>query len=189
MKNIFGWLTQNQAWQKIGYLAVLGIAVYLILPQITALENSWQVLTSMTLWAVGLAFIAQILSYLGSGFLLQSILAIAHQKVSLWLNTLIVLGSYSIGMVAGGMIGSHGGDLSLDKRRQGQHGGRNTGQYFFASVQQHHAGTGLYFWVGSSDPGSQPDTSPVDRVRSDPADPGAYHRRHSPGGALPEPGY
>jgi uncharacterized membrane protein YbhN (UPF0104 family) len=37
---------------------------------------------------------------------LQSILAIAYQKVSLRRNTLIVLGSYSIGMVAGGMIGT-----------------------------------------------------------------------------------
>jgi uncharacterized protein (TIRG00374 family) len=106
LKNIFEGLTQNQAWQKIGILVVLGVAVHLILPQITALENSWQVLTSMALWAVGLAFIAQVLSYLGSGFLLQSILAIAHQKVSLWLNTLIVLGSTSIGMVAGGVLGS-----------------------------------------------------------------------------------
>ncbi len=106
MKNIIGWLTQNHAWKKIGYLAVLGIALYLILPQVTALKNSWQVLTSMALWAVGVAFIAQVLSYLGSGYMLQSILAIAHQKVSLWHNTLIVLGSYSIGMVAGGMIGT-----------------------------------------------------------------------------------
>jgi glycosyltransferase 2 family protein len=106
LKNIFGWLTQNHAWQKIGYLAVLGMALYLILPQITALENSLQVLKTMSWWAVGLSFISQIASYLGSGFLLQSILAIAHQKVSLWRNTLIVLGSYSIGMVAGGMIGT-----------------------------------------------------------------------------------
>jgi uncharacterized protein (TIRG00374 family) len=106
LKNIFGWLTKNHAWQKIGYLAVLGIALYLILPQIATLQNSWQVLTSMALWAVGLACIAQVISYLGSGYLLQCILAIAHQKVSLWLNTLIVLGSYSIGMVAGGMIGT-----------------------------------------------------------------------------------
>jgi uncharacterized protein (TIRG00374 family) len=89
-----------------GILVLFGVAMYLLLPQITALESSWQVLTSMTLWAVGLAFIAQVLSYLGSGLLLQSILAIAHQNVSLWLNTLIVLGSTSIGMVAGGMIGS-----------------------------------------------------------------------------------
>ena len=56
----------------------------------------------MTLWAVALAFIAQFFSYLGSGFQLQCILAIAHQKVSLWLSTLIVFGSTSVGMVAGG---------------------------------------------------------------------------------------
>ena len=87
-------------------LVVLGLAVYLILPQITALENSWQLLTSMYLWAVGLAFIAQVISYLASGFLLQSILAIAHQKMTLWLNTLIVFGSTSIGLVAGGTVGS-----------------------------------------------------------------------------------
>jgi len=87
-------------------LVVLGLAVYLILPQIAALKNSWKVLTSMYLWAVGLAFVAQVLSYLGSGVLLQSILAVAHQKVSLWLSTLIVLGSFSIGMVAGGTVGT-----------------------------------------------------------------------------------
>jgi uncharacterized membrane protein YbhN (UPF0104 family) len=106
MKYLFGLITQYRAWRKIGILAVLGVMVHLILPQITALENSWKVLTSLALWAVGLAFITQVLSYLGSGFLLQSILAIAHQKVSLWLNTLIVLGSTSIGMVAGGIVGS-----------------------------------------------------------------------------------
>ena len=106
MKKIFGLIKRYQAGKKLLVLVVLGAAVYLILPQIAALENSWQVLTSMSLWAVGLAFIAQGLSYLGSGFLLQSILALAHQKVSLWLNTLIVFGSTSIGMVAGGVIGS-----------------------------------------------------------------------------------
>jgi glycosyltransferase 2 family protein len=106
LENLSAWMTKYKVWQKVVVLAVLGLAVYLILPQITALENSWQVLTSMALWAVGLAFIAQVLSYLGSGFMLQSMLAIAHQKVSLWLNTLIVLGSYSIGMVAGGVVGS-----------------------------------------------------------------------------------
>ncbi len=55
---------------------------------------------------MGLALINQILSYVGSGFLLQSILDTAHQKVTLWRSTLIVLGSYSIGLVAGGTVGS-----------------------------------------------------------------------------------
>ncbi len=87
-------------------LLILGVAVYFILPEITELESSLNVLSSMALWAVGLAFGFQVLSYLGSGYLLQTILEIAHEKLSLWRNTLIVLGSYSIGMVAGGMVGT-----------------------------------------------------------------------------------
>jgi uncharacterized membrane protein YbhN (UPF0104 family) len=59
----------------------------------------------MFLWAVRLAFIAQILSYLSNDFLLQRILAIVHKKVLVWHNTLIVYGSYSIDMVTGGVIG------------------------------------------------------------------------------------
>jgi uncharacterized protein (TIRG00374 family) len=85
---------------------LIGAAVHWVLLQLADLKSSSQVLITMALWAVGLAFIAQVLSYLGSGFLLQSILASAHQKVTLWRSTLIVLGSYSIGMVAGGTVGS-----------------------------------------------------------------------------------
>jgi len=106
VKNFLGLISQKKVWQRIGLLALLGIAVHLILPQITDLENSWQVLISMTLWAVGLAFIAQVLSYLGSGFLLQKTLAIAHQIIPLTRSTLIVLGAASIGIVAGGTVGS-----------------------------------------------------------------------------------
>jgi glycosyltransferase 2 family protein len=130
LKNLFRWLTQNHAWQKIGYLVVIGVALYLILPQITVLENSWQVLKSMSLWAVGLAFIAQVLSYLGSGYMLQSILAITRQKVSLWLNTLIVLGSYSIGMVAGGMIGTTAVIYRWTSRGQGSMEGATLASIF-----------------------------------------------------------
>jgi uncharacterized membrane protein YbhN (UPF0104 family) len=106
LKSIFVLITQNQAWPKVGILVALGVAVHLVLLKITALGNSWLVLISLDLWAVGLAFIAQGLSYLGSGLLLQSILDIAHQKVSLWITTLIVFGSTSIGMVFGGTLAS-----------------------------------------------------------------------------------
>jgi uncharacterized membrane protein YbhN (UPF0104 family) len=106
MHALLEWLTQNRVWQKIATLIFIGIAVHLILPQITALENSWQVLISLRYWAVGLAFIAQFLSYLGNGYLLLCILAVTHQMISLWKSTLIVFGAASIGMVAGGMVGS-----------------------------------------------------------------------------------
>ena len=104
--NILGPFSQKQIVPRVGLLVFLGIAVYLLLPQITALENSWQVLLTMRLWAVGLAFLAQALSYLGSGYLLQKTLAIAYQGVSLMRSTLIVLGAASIAIVAGGTIGS-----------------------------------------------------------------------------------
>lgn len=74
--------------------------MHLILPQITALENSWQVLMKMALWAVGMAITVQALSYLGSGYLLQQTLAIAQQRLSLTRSTLIVLGAGSISLIA-----------------------------------------------------------------------------------------
>jgi uncharacterized protein (TIRG00374 family) len=109
----------HRPWQKIGLLAVLGLVVHLILPQITSLENSLQVLKTMILWAVGLACIAQVLSYLGSGYLLQSILAITRQRASLWGSTLMVLGAASIGMVAGGMVGSSAAIYNWTSKNKG----------------------------------------------------------------------
>jgi uncharacterized protein (TIRG00374 family) len=107
LKNLFtGYLMVHRPWQKLGILAILGVAVHLILPQITSLEHSWKVLIMLTPWAVGLAFIAQALSYLGSGYLLQTILSLARETINLVRSTLIVVGAASVGMVAGGMVGS-----------------------------------------------------------------------------------
>ena len=106
MKTLFAGLMHYRPLQKLGILAILGLAVHLILPQITSLEHSWKVLTTLTPWAVGLAFVAQALSYLGSGYMLQRILGLARQSVKLLHSTLIVLGAASVGMVAGGMVGS-----------------------------------------------------------------------------------
>lgn len=46
-------------------LNILGLAVLLILPQITTLEHSYQAIKGMLLWAVVLAVMAQVASYLG----------------------------------------------------------------------------------------------------------------------------
>jgi uncharacterized protein (TIRG00374 family) len=107
LNNLFAsYLKTHRPWQKLGVLAVLGLAVHLILPQITSLEHSWQVLKTLTPWAVGLAFLVQALSYLGSGYLLQTILGLTRQYIKLLHSTLIVMGAASVGMVAGGMVGS-----------------------------------------------------------------------------------
>ena len=63
-------------------LLLAGLAVHLILPQIATLERSLQVIKGMTWWAVGLAAGAQVVSYLGSGVLLQAIAAISGDRVT-----------------------------------------------------------------------------------------------------------
>jgi len=87
-------------------LLLLGLAVHLILPQIATLKRSVQVIKGMTWWAVGVAVGAQVLSYLGSGVLLQAIAAMTGDRLSVGRGTLITAGSYSIGLVGGGMVGS-----------------------------------------------------------------------------------
>lgn len=44
MKHLFADLMRFHPLRKIGALLILGVAVHLVLPQITALEHSWQVL-------------------------------------------------------------------------------------------------------------------------------------------------
>lgn len=92
-------------WRYIPILIILGLAVHLLVPQITTLANSWSVVQSMTWWAVALAVIAQTLSYLGSGYMLYAILDNNQQKLSMLKGTLITMASYSIGLVAGGWVG------------------------------------------------------------------------------------
>jgi uncharacterized membrane protein YbhN (UPF0104 family) len=87
-------------------LLLVGLAVHLLLPQIATLEHSLQVIKGMTWWAVGLAAGAQVLSYLGSGALLQAIAAMTGDRLSVVRGTLITVASYSVGLVVGGMVGS-----------------------------------------------------------------------------------
>lgn len=83
-----------------------GLAVHLLLPQITTFEHSLHVIRGMTWWAAGLAVVAQVLSYLGSGYLLQAIVAVVGQRLSVVRSTLIATAAYSVGLVAGGMVGN-----------------------------------------------------------------------------------
>jgi uncharacterized protein (TIRG00374 family) len=92
-------------WRYLPILLILGLAVHLLVPQITTLEKSWSVVKGMTWWAVALAVVAQAFSYLGSGFMLHAILGNNGQKLSLLKGSLITMAAYSIGLVAGGWVG------------------------------------------------------------------------------------
>ena len=87
-------------------LVLLGLGVHLILPQIASLKHSIQVIKDMIIWVVGLAMIAQVASYLGSGYLLKALVQLSGSSLSISRGAMIALASASFGMVAGGMVGS-----------------------------------------------------------------------------------
>ena len=98
--------TKPRLTRDLVLLVVLGLAVYVLLPQITALQKSLAVLQRMAWWAVGLAIAAQIVSYLGSGYMLQALVGLAGDRLRLLKGTAISTAAASFGMVAGGMVGS-----------------------------------------------------------------------------------
>ena len=87
-------------------LALAGLAVYWLAPQHTALEDLFDVIRVMSLGLVGLAGLAQIGSYLGSGYLLKVITDLGKARMSILRGTLITLGSASISVLPGGLVGS-----------------------------------------------------------------------------------
>jgi uncharacterized protein (TIRG00374 family) len=93
-------------WRYLPILILLGLAAYLLLPQIATLENSWSVVRHMIWWGVVLAAIAQAFSYLGSGFMLHAILDNDRHKLSMWRGALINMAAFSVGLVAGGWVGT-----------------------------------------------------------------------------------
>ncbi|WP_445475348.1 lysylphosphatidylglycerol synthase transmembrane domain-containing protein [Methanococcoides methylutens] len=82
------------------------MAVHIILPQFTTLENSVHVIRTMVLWAVLISVGAQIVSYFGSGYLLKETVAVTGQRLPLIWGVIITLAASSIALIAGGMVGN-----------------------------------------------------------------------------------
>jgi glycosyltransferase 2 family protein len=97
--------SKKHYWGYFPVLVILGLAVYILLPQIANLQNSWAVVKSMTWWAVGLAACAETISWLGNGIVIWAILDNRNHKLSIGKGSLIALGTLSISLVAGGGVG------------------------------------------------------------------------------------
>jgi uncharacterized protein (TIRG00374 family) len=87
-------------------LILLGLAVHLLIPQLTELEHSLEVVEQMRLWAVGLAILAQMLSYMGAGYLLHTASEVAGSRLTIRRGACITAGASAVGLVAVGMVGS-----------------------------------------------------------------------------------
>ncbi|MEL7645402.1 MAG: YbhN family protein [Anaerolineaceae bacterium] len=93
---------KKKFWQYLLILVVLGLAVNLLLPQISDLTRSWEVIKQMTWWAVGLAFVFLVLEYFSYGYCIHAIVNLHDKKLTTPKGTLIVMAATSVGLVAGG---------------------------------------------------------------------------------------
>jgi uncharacterized protein (TIRG00374 family) len=89
-------------------LALLGLAVHLIIPQLGSLHESAKVLRTMRPWAVGLAIVSELLSYVALGYMMKRIVGLTGQVLTLNRAFAVTLASGSVGLIAGGLVGIGG---------------------------------------------------------------------------------
>lgn len=87
-------------------IVILGLAVNLILPRLMDINQAVLVLKDMTWWLVLAALVCECFVYLSYGYAMKSVLDVQGNNLSVFETTPVFLASTSIGMVAGGWIGS-----------------------------------------------------------------------------------
>ena len=89
-------------------LIVLGLSLYLLLPQFAQIEHALQVASTLKIQFIALALGAQAMSYAGSGYLLRAVVGLVAKPVSVVDGALVTAGANSIGTLGGGVLGTAG---------------------------------------------------------------------------------
>jgi uncharacterized protein (TIRG00374 family) len=89
-------------------LVLLGLAVYFFLPRFAAMGHAFLVISSLRIPFVALSFAAQLLSYVGSGYLLRTVVRLASKPTSIVDGALMTAGANSVGTLGGGVLGTAG---------------------------------------------------------------------------------
>jgi glycosyltransferase 2 family protein len=102
-------------------LIVLGLGVYFFLPQFARIEHAFRLVSTLKIPLVVLSILAQVLSYLGSGYLLRTVVKLAAKPISIVDGALLTAGA-NIGTLGGGLLGT-AGMTYLWLRRRGVNSG------------------------------------------------------------------
>jgi uncharacterized protein (TIRG00374 family) len=89
-------------------LLLAALAVHLIIPQLGSMHDSARVLRTMKPWAVGLAVLSEILSYVALGYMMKRIVGLTGQVLTLHRAFGVTLASGAVGLIAGGLVGIGG---------------------------------------------------------------------------------
>ena len=98
-------LSLRRLWARYLVTAlILGLAIYLLFPELPTLENALSIATQMSRGLVLFAVFVQVGSYIGSGYLMQAVVLLAKQRISLSRGIVITLAANSINLLAGGTV-------------------------------------------------------------------------------------
>ncbi|HEX5726675.1 MAG TPA: lysylphosphatidylglycerol synthase transmembrane domain-containing protein [Longimicrobiaceae bacterium] len=89
-------------------LALLGLAVHLLLPQLADLRQTARVLRTLRPWLVALAVGVELVSYVALAFMMRRIVALAGQLLTMNRAFGVTLAAGSVGLIAGGLAGIGG---------------------------------------------------------------------------------
>lgn len=89
-------------------LLLWGLAVYFFLPRFAAMKHALVVISNLRFPFVALSFGAQLLSYLGSGYLLKTVVKLTAKPISVIDGALMTAGANSVGTLGGGVLGTAG---------------------------------------------------------------------------------
>src|SRR6266545_4825524 len=83
---------------------LLGLAIYVLAPQLTSLQDSLNVIRQMSPVFAVLALGTQLASYWGSGYLMQASVGIVKQRITIFQGALVTLAANSVSLLAGGTV-------------------------------------------------------------------------------------
>jgi uncharacterized protein (TIRG00374 family) len=86
-------------------LIVLGLLVHFLLPRLDTIEDSLATLRTLKPWAIGLSLMMEVLSYAANGALLQAVVQLAGERMSLRRAAAIEIGAGTVALVAAGALG------------------------------------------------------------------------------------
>jgi uncharacterized protein (TIRG00374 family) len=84
---------------------ILGLLVHLLLPRLDTITDSLETLRSMKPWAIAMAVLMESLSYVANGALLQSIVGLTGDRITLRRAAAIEIGAGAVALVAAGALG------------------------------------------------------------------------------------
>jgi glycosyltransferase 2 family protein len=94
-----------QLLRIIPVVLVLGLLVHFVLPRLGSVADSIDALHTMKPWAIVLAIVFETLCYVANGALLQSVVHLTGEHVSLRRAAVIEMGAGTVSLVAAGALG------------------------------------------------------------------------------------